>query len=130
MQKRANALERSVVLAAVLVSACSSCGPQQGTKPPPVPMPTGSVTDVEVNVYPTIKIGQQEWMVENLKTTKYNDGSSIPNVTDNTAWAHLTSAAYSWIDNDVANKDTYGALYNWWAVDSTKLCPTGWSKLL
>jgi uncharacterized protein (TIGR02145 family) len=47
-------------------------------------MPTGSVTDVEGNVYPTIKIGQQEWMVEDLKTTTYNDGSSIPNVTDNT----------------------------------------------
>jgi uncharacterized protein (TIGR02145 family) len=115
------------MLAVVLVCACSSCGPQQTAKPPPVPHPTGSVTDVEGNVYPTIKIGQQEWMVENLKTTTYNDGTSIPNVTDMTTWANLSSDAYSWSGNDVANKDVYGALYNWWAVNTKKLCPTGWS---
>jgi uncharacterized protein (TIGR02145 family) len=116
------------MLAVVLISACESCGSQQGAKPPPVvPTPTGSVTDFEGNVYPTIKIGQQEWMVENLKSTAYNDGTPIPNVTDNAAWANLTSAAYSWVDNDVANKDVYGALYNFYAVDSTKLCPQGWS---
>lgn len=116
------------ILAVVLVSACGSCGPQQAAKPPPViPTPTGSVTDVEGNVYPTIKIGQQEWMVENLKTATYNDGTSISNVTDNAAWANLSSAAFSWVGNDVANKDVYGALYNWYAVDSMKLCPIGWS---
>ena len=90
-------------------------------------MPTGSVTDIEGNVYPTIKIGQQEWMVENLKTTTYNDGTSIPNVTDKSAWASLSSAAYSWVDNDVASKDVYGALYNWHAVGTNMLCPAGWS---
>jgi uncharacterized protein (TIGR02145 family) len=89
-------------------------------------MPTGSVSDVEGNVYPTIVIGQQEWMVENLKTTTYNDGTSIPNVTDNAGWGNLSSDAYAWPDNDVANKDVYGAFYNWCAVDSKKLCPTGW----
>lgn len=90
-------------------------------------MPTGSVTDVEGNVYPTIKIGQQEWLVENLKTTTYNDGTSIPHVPGNAEWASLSSAAYSWVDDDLANKDLYGALYNWYAVDSKKLCPGGWS---
>jgi uncharacterized protein (TIGR02145 family) len=126
-QKRARMKwECSAVLAIALAVACSSCG-SQAAAPPPIPMPTGSVTDIEGNVYPTIKIGQQEWMVENLKTTTYNDGTSIPDVTDDTAWANLTYGAYSWIGNDVANKDVFGALYNWWAVDSTKLCPTGWS---
>jgi uncharacterized protein (TIGR02145 family) len=115
------------MLAVVLVSACGSCGPQQATKPPPIPMPTGSVTDIEGNVYPTIKIGQQEWMVENLKTVTYNDGSPIPNVTDGPTWSNLPSDAYSWYDNGVANKDVYGALYNWYAVNTKKLCPTGWS---
>ena len=129
MRMRAIFREPAVgMLAVVLVSAGGSCGPQQGAKPPPViPMQTGSVTDVEGNVYPTIKIGQQEWMVENLKTTTYNDGTPIPNVTDNSGWANLSSAAYSWVGNDVANKDVYGALYNWYAVDSMKLCPAGWS---
>ena len=60
-------------------------------------MPSGTVTDVEGNVYPTIKIGQQEWMVENLKTATYNDGAPIPNVTDESAWANLSSEAYSWM---------------------------------
>src|SRR5664279_5132321 len=91
------------ILAVVLVSACSSCGPQAAGNPPPIPPPTGSVTDVQGNVYPTIKIGQQEWMVENLKTTTYNDGNAIPNVTDMSTWANLASDAYSWFDNDVAN---------------------------
>ena len=90
-------------------------------------MPTGSVTDIEGNVYPTIKIGQQEWMVENLKTATYNDGTPIPSVTDGPAWSNLTSDAYCWYDNDVANKDAYGALYNWYAVNKKKLCPAGWS---
>ena len=114
-------------LAVALVSACSSCGSQAAGNPPPIPTPTGSVTDVEGNVYPTIKIGQQEWMVQNLKTTTYNDGTAIPNVTDMSTWANLSSDAYSWCDNDVANKDIYGALYNWNAVNKKTLCPTGWS---
>jgi uncharacterized protein (TIGR02145 family) len=126
MQKRAIALERSVILSVVLVSACSSCGPQKAAPPPPIPTPTGSVTDIEGNVYPTIKIGGLEWMVENLKTATYNDGTAIPNVTDKTAWANLSSDAYSWYDNDVTNKDVYGGLYNFYAVNTKKLCPTGW----
>ena len=85
------------------------------------------MTDVEGNAYPTIKIGNQEWMVENLKTTTYNDGTKIPNVADMSAWANLTSAAYNWVENDVANQDVYGALYNWYAVGTNQLCPTGWS---
>lgn len=88
---------------------------------------TNTVTDIDGNIYNTVTIGTQVWMVENLKTTKYNDGSAIPNITDNTAWAALTTPAYCWYNNDAtANKSTYGALYNWHAVNTGKLCPSGW----
>ena len=86
----------------------------------------GGITDKDGNSYTSVTIGTQVWMVENLKTTKYNDGSPIPNVMDNTAWLQLTTDAYSWYDNDVSNKTPYGALYNWYAVNTGKLCPSGW----
>jgi len=82
--------------------------------------------DADGNTYNVVKIGNQIWMSENLKTTKYNDNSNIPNVTDNGSWQALNTDAYCWYANDIANKDTYGALYNWFAVDQGKLCPTGW----
>lgn len=85
-----------------------------------------TVTDIEGNVYQTVTINGQVWMAENLKTTKYNDGTFIPNVTGNTTWLQLTSGAFCWCYNDINNKSTYGALYNWFAVNSRKLCPEGW----
>ena len=88
--------------------------------------PTDKITDKDGNIYTSVTIGTQVWMVENLKTTKFNDGTSIPNVTDNTAWIRLTTPGYCWYNNDVANKTPYGALYNWYAVNTGKLCPTGW----
>ncbi len=85
------------------------------------------VTDIEGNVYQTVKIGSQVWMAENLKTTKYNDDSAIPNVIDNTEWPALRTGAYCWANNDEAtHKPLYGALYNWYAIETGKLCPTGW----
>jgi uncharacterized protein (TIGR02145 family) len=88
---------------------------------------TTGVIDYDGNFYETVKIGTQEWMAENLKTTKLNDGTDLPNVTDDTEWSALTSASYCWYDNDEnTNKDTYGALYNWYAVNTGKLCPQGW----
>ena len=87
----------------------------------------GSVYDSDGNVYNTIVIGTQEWLRENLRTSKYNDGSSIPLVTDNTAWSNLITPGYCWYNNDAATyKATYGALYNWYTVNTGKLCPTGW----
>ncbi|MFN8240238.1 MAG: FISUMP domain-containing protein [Bacteroidales bacterium] len=77
--------------------------------------------------YKTIKIGDQIWMAENLKTTKYNDGTAIPLVTNNTAWSNLTTPGYCWYNNDaVTYKNTYGALYNWYTINTGKLCPAGW----
>lgn len=84
------------------------------------------VADIEGNLYGTIYIGNQVWMTENLKTTKLNDNSLIPNVTDDTTWVHLTTPAYCWLLNDVQYKGVYGALYNWFTVETGKLCPTGW----
>ncbi len=83
-------------------------------------------TYVEGNVYKIVTIGTQVWMAENLKTTKYNDGTAIPLVTDNTAWANLATPGYSWYNKAATNKDTYGALYNWYTVNTKKLCPNGW----
>jgi len=81
-------------------------------------MISGLINDVDGNTYKTILIGTQTWMAENLKTTKYNDGTAISNVTNNTTWTGLTTGAYCWYNNDAAtNKATYGALYNWLAVD-------------
>lgn len=87
----------------------------------------GTLTDIAGNVYKTIVIGTQTWMAENLRTTNYNDGNSIPNVTDNLTWRDLTTPAYCYYNNDGnAYKTTYGALYNWLTVNTGKLCPTGW----
>ena len=85
-----------------------------------------TVTDADGNVYNTILINGKLWFKENLRTTKYNNGTNIPNVTDNGTWADLSTPAYCWYNNDIANKPTYGALYNWYAVETGNLCPTGW----
>jgi uncharacterized protein (TIGR02145 family) len=87
----------------------------------------GTITDVEGNIYNTISIGKQIWTVENLKTTKYNDGTGIPLVSNESSWANLPSPAYCWYDNNIVGyKDIYGALYNWYTVNTGKLCPIGW----
>jgi uncharacterized protein (TIGR02145 family) len=91
------------------------------------PEPPGTVTDIDGNVYHTIQIGTQIWMIENLKTTKYNDGTAIPLVTDNTTWKNLSTPGYCWYNNDGSTfKNTYGALYNWHTVNTGKLSPKGW----
>ena len=84
------------------------------------------VTDIEGNVYKTVQIGTQVWMAENLKVTKLNDNTDIPLVPGNPEWIAMSTPAYSWLSNNSANKDVYGANYNWFAVNTSKLCPTGW----
>lgn len=87
-----------------------------------------NVVDIDGNVYQTVAIGDQDWMKENLKVTRYRNGEPIPNVTEPAKWASLTTGAFCWMNNDTANKATkYGALYNWYAVsDPRRICPTGW----
>ena len=76
---------------------------------------------------PTIVIGTQQWMRENLDVAFYRNGDVIPQVTDPTAWAALTTGAWCYYNNDVANGAIYGKLYNWYAVNDPRgLAPTGW----
>lgn len=84
------------------------------------------VTDIDGNKYQSVIIGTQEWMKENLKVSKYKDGTSIPNVKENSQWCNLTSGAYSYFNNDASHNVTYGKLYNWYAIDTKNICPTGW----
>ena len=71
----------------------------------------GTVTDIDGNVYNTVTIGTQVWLKENLRTTKLNDGTEIPNVTSGTEWAGLSTPGYCYYDNSWSNALTYGALY-------------------
>jgi uncharacterized protein (TIGR02145 family) len=92
---------------------------------------TGTLNDGDGNSYQTIGIGSQIWMAENLKTTQFNDGTSIPNVSDNATWTTTTAPAYSYYDTILDNKNTYGALYNWHTLDTAvngnkNVCPAGW----
>jgi uncharacterized protein (TIGR02145 family) len=101
---------------------------------------TLTITDASGNTYPTVTIGTQVWMAENLRTTKYRDGSNIPVVTDNTQWANnynngnpLQQPMMCWFNNDQATytANKFGALYNWYAINpatngNKNVCPTGW----
>lgn len=84
------------------------------------------VTDIDGNVYSTAKIGTQVWMVGNLKTTKYNNGVSIPLISNGSVWSNLSTPGYCWYGNDAVNNTQYGALYNWYTVNNGQLAPTGW----
>jgi hypothetical protein len=86
----------------------------------------GTVTDIEKNVYQTIGIGSQIWTTENMRTTILNDGTDIPIAKCYRIWNFLSAPGYCWYDNDEFNKNTYGALYNWYTVNTMKLCPSGW----
>ena len=83
-------------------------------------------TDIVGNTYKSVIIGDQEWMAENLRTFKFSDGTSIPNLTDFSEWGNNTTGAWCHYDNDSDYESTYGKLYNWYAVETDKLCPTGW----
>lgn len=112
-------LSHILILAEIIILSISC---QKESEKPPEP-----VKDFEGNSYKTIKAGTQIWMAENLRATKFNDGTAISTVTASIQWKSIITAAYCWYDNDsIANSATYGALYNGYAVNSGKLCPTGW----
>jgi len=96
----------------------------------PAATESGSITvqDIDGNLYNTIKTGQQIWMDRNLETTRYSDGSPIPNISGDNEWKCLNTGAYCFFNNDPATyRNTYGALYNWYTVvDKRNLCPEGW----
>lgn len=83
----------------------------------------GSVVDIDMNTYKTILVGTQTWMAENLKVTKYNDCEAIPLIPDVSTWSGLVTPGYSYYNSDSVG---YGALYNWYAVSTGKICPAGW----
>ncbi len=92
-----------------------------------MPYETGTMTDIDGNVYPTVKIGNQWWMARNLKVTHYRNGEAIPKQTDNATWASLTTGAYCAYNNDEGIATGYGYLYNWYAVtDNRRIAPWGW----
>ncbi len=103
-----------------MAGSCETCGPIENTD-------INKVTDVDGNTYKTVTIGSQVWMAENLKTTKFNDRTDIPNSNNSKDWSSLASPGYCWFNNDAAsNKITYGALYNWYTIGTGKVCPSGW----
>ncbi|MBG0858442.1 MAG: fibrobacter succinogenes major paralogous domain-containing protein [Bacteroidales bacterium] len=88
-----------------------------------------SVKDIDGNVYRTVRIGTQIWMRDNLKTTKYNDGTEIPNVRVDSMWSSLISGAYCNYNNTEDNARIYGRLYNWYVgafTNPKNVCPEGW----
>ncbi len=88
---------------------------------------TTLVTDIDGNSYSVVTIGSQCWMGENLKTTSFKDGSSIPEVTDTEQWKTQTTPAFCWYNNDNSHDATYGKLYNWYTIEDARgVCPEGW----
>lgn len=87
----------------------------------------GSVHDIDGNRYRTVIIGDQEWMAENLRTTRYANGDGILNITDGIDWSAKRRGAWVYYDNDASYGRKFGKLYNWYAVDDSRgLCPEGW----
>lgn len=89
------------------------------------------IKDGDGNIYNYVEINSLKWLTKNLKTTTYSDGSAISNPVQNQSWQNTTSGAYAWYGNDPANKNTYGALYNWYVVSpqtngGKNICPEGW----
>ena len=95
-------------------------------------VPGNGVTDIDGNTYPSVIIGQQEWMAGNLRVTRFNDGTTIPHLTEGSDWVQLTTPAYCWFNNDEpGHKVTLGALYSWFVTDAQSnggknVCPEGW----
>lgn len=118
------------MLAILMLVGVSGCKKE---KPEPVSthlnqdLSYGEVKDVDGNTYATIQIGDQTWMAENLRTTRYSNGDSIPNIQKSWEWYNRTSDAWSNYNNDSMLDAMHGRLYNWYTVaDPRNLCPTGW----
>ena len=111
-------MTRRILYLVIVVFFFSSCKKDDGN---------GTVTDIDGNVYKTVVIGEQIWMAENLRVTKFNDGSDIKPVENNEEWRNTTTPAFSWYDNDSSLFGSkYGALYNGYSAHNNNVCPTGW----
>lgn len=119
-------LKLTILMLVFLNIIFSSCDKKEDNIEPVQSKGWNGLTDPDGNTYSSIIIGNQEWMVENLMTTKYNDGSAIINITESTLWSSTNEGAYCWYSNDPLFKSEYGALYNWNVIKSNKICPEGW----
>ena len=84
------------------------------------------MTDQDGNTYPTVIIGAQEWMAQNLRTITYANGDTILNVTEDSAWGMMQSGAWCHYVNNGTNDYSNGKLYNWFAASNPNICPQGW----
>lgn len=122
-------LNRLILLAAFAVLTFASCDKDDDVSKgnTSISGDTGTLTDKAGNTYNIVKIGEQWWMAENFKSTKFNDGTDIAYVQENSEWVILETPAYCWYDNNEAIYSyNYGVLYNWYVINSGKLCPDGW----
>ncbi|MBT3252174.1 MAG: hypothetical protein HN729_09955 [Candidatus Marinimicrobia bacterium] len=88
---------------------------------------TNRITDIDGNIYKTVKIGNQIWMAENLKASHYMNGDSIYLELRNDQWSNLKTGAFCYYDNDPENIENFGYLYNWYVVsDERQVCPENW----
>jgi uncharacterized protein (TIGR02145 family) len=117
-----------VVLAGIFLLMYTSCKKKSDETSTPAPNETGTVADIDGNVYKTVKIGSQWWMAENLKVTHYRNGGIIPNITDGVQWIQCQTGALCYYDNDRSLfEPTYGALYNWQVITNIwSIAPAGW----
>ena len=114
----------SLVVMFMLLILASSCSKKEV---PNDPIPSTTVTDIDGNVYNTIKIGTQTWMVENLNTTKYLNGDDIPTIADALTWSKQKTGIHCTYNGNINLSSKLGKLYNWYAVhDSRNLAPAGW----
>ncbi|MDO9257726.1 MAG: fibrobacter succinogenes major paralogous domain-containing protein [Bacteroidales bacterium] len=111
---------KSIILTIAIVMIAINCYAQ-------VVSTAETVTDADGNIYNSVKIGTQTWMKANLVVTTLNDGKEIPMVTDDYEWQDLTAPGYCAYGNGMETyADEFGLLYNWYAVNTKKLCPIGW----
>jgi uncharacterized protein (TIGR02145 family) len=116
-----------LIIAGVMLVSAASCTDDGLFQEKSAVMIYGTMKDQDSNTYKTVKIGNQVWMAENLRTTKYSDGTPIPNITDDKTFHYLNTGACCNYNNETANGETYGHLYNWFAVSSShKIAPEGW----
>ncbi len=123
MTKRALKYILMIIIVGLPLTECSTDSPVD----PDEKFAVESMSDIDGNVYRTVRIGTQRWMAENLRVTHYRDGTAILKVTDNLQYVGLTSGMYRYYNNDSLMAEQSGALYNWDAVNSSHiLAPEGW----
>ncbi len=116
----------TIATIAMFATSCSKSDDNDSNQIQPSPITT-TISDLDGNTYNTITIGNQVWMKENLKVSKYRNGDIIPQVQDPNQWSNLTTGAWCYYTNQSSNGLVYGKLYNWYAVnDSRGLAPQGW----